>query len=206
MEPACGDMRERRGFFRINDDVVLTYHSLNREAYEKLENKASNNAVNSFNLKARFAALDQSLRPVMSRLRQHSEDLARCISAMDEKLEMLAEVLFHRDNDVESLPSQEVSLSAGGLSFHVQKALEPESILQVRMLLMPSGIGIEAYARVVYCRRVKEYEVGRFPYKVGVEFQHLREEDSDLIIRHVLCKEANERRRSQHEAVEQSGR
>lgn len=204
MEPACGDMRERRGFFRINDDVVLTYHLLDNETYEGLENKASNSEVNSFNLKARFAALDQSMRPVMSRLRQRSEDLAQCISAMDEKLEMLAEVLFRSDNDVENLPSQEVSLSAGGISFHVQKPVEPESILQLRMLLMPSGIGIEAYARVVYCRRVKEYEVGRFPYKVGVEFRHMREEDSDLIIRHVLCKEANERRRNQRETAEQA--
>jgi len=197
-ETSCAEaMKERRGFFRINDDVVLTYNLIDQETYRQLENKESNSEVNSFNLKARFAAIDQSLRPVMTRLRQRSEDLAMCVSAIDEKLEMLAEVLFRNSHDVEELPSHEVSLSAGGISFHVQKPVEPGSILQLRMLLLPSGIGIEAYARVVYCRRAKEYEVGQFPYKVGVEFQHMREEDSDLIIRHVLCKQANARRRNQ---------
>ncbi len=195
----CADVKERRGFFRINDDVVLTYHLIDEESYRQLENRESNSEVNSFNLKARFAAIDRSLRPVMTRLRQRSDDLAMCIGAIDEKLEMLADILFRTSHDMEELPSQEVSLSAGGISFHVQKPVEPESILQLRMLLLPSGIGIETYARVVYCRRVKEYEVGQFPYKVGVEFKHMREEDSDLIIRHVLCKEASARRRKQED-------
>lgn len=200
MEPVnCEDVRERRNFFRINDKVLLTYRLLDEETYQGLKNKASNNKVNSFNLKAHFAALDQSMRPVMSRLRQQSGDLALCISAMDQKLEMLAEVLFQTDNDVENLPSQEVNLSAGGICFQAQKPVQPESILQLRMLLMPSGVGIEAYARVVYCQRVKKQEVGRFPYKVGAEFRHMREEDKDLIIRHVLCKEARERRCSQEQ-------
>ena len=195
----CSGARERRGFFRINDDVVLTYHLIDDESYRQLEQKESNSEVSGFTLKARFAAIDQSLRPVMNRLQQHSEDLATCLNAIDEKLSMLAEALFTAENDVEDLPSQEVNLSAGGISFHVQKPVEPESILQLKMLLLPSRIGIVSYARVVYCQRVKGYEIGRFPYKVGVEFQHMREEDSDLIIRHMLCKEADARRHNQEQ-------
>ena len=200
LRPDCSDIKERRGFFRIDDDVLLTYQPISEESWANLENRTSNSRVNSFNLRAQFAALDQAIRPVRSRLRQHSEDLATCLEVMDSKLEMLAEVLFQADGSMDELPSREVNLSAGGISFHVQKPLEMNGILHLRLLLLPSRIGIETHGRVVYCRKVKEYEVGQFPWKVGVEFQEMRPEDMDLIIRHVLCKQADERRRRQGSA------
>jgi len=190
----CNEMRERRGFFRISDDVVLTYHLVDEEAYLEQENKESNNETNSFNIKAKFAAIDRSLRPVMARLKERSEDLAHYLQAINDKLDMLAEVLFLADNNVENLPSQEVNLSAGGMSFQVQSPIEAGKILKLRVLLPLTGIGIESFARVVYCRQEREPGSDPFPYRVGVEFKHMREEDSDLIIRHVLCKEAVLRR------------
>jgi len=195
--PVDNPCRERRGFFRIQDDLVLTYHQVPRKVYEALNDKRSNSTLSAFNLKARFVALDRALRPVVNRLREQSPDLAQYMEAMDEKLDMLAEVVFRQEVDLDDLPSQEVNLSAGGLSFQAQKCLNPGSILQVRLLLQPSGVGIESYARVVYCRPTSNQSSLRFPWRVGVEFLHLREEDSDLIARHVLCREADLRRRSE---------
>ncbi len=193
-EEGCPEARERRGFFRISDDLILTYQPVPREIYEARSDKSSNSEPSGFNLKARFAALDRALRPVMHRLEDGSPDLARCLQTINEKLDLLADVLFRREVDLRNLPSQEVNLSAGGMSFRVQRPLQPDTILQVRLLLEPSGIGIEAFARVVYCRQERRFDNPRYPWRVGVEFLHLREEDSDLIIRHVLCRDADRRR------------
>ena len=191
MHANCDEMKERRGFFRISDEVVMNFHLVEEEEYLGLKHNESNSEVNSFNLKARFAALDRSLRPILARVNEHSRELALYLSAINEKIDMLAEVLFHTDNNVNELPTQEVNLSAGGMSFQVQNPIETGRMLKLRFLLPHSGIGIESFARVVYCRQTGNDEEGAFPYRVGVEFKHMREEDSDLIIRHVLCREAH---------------
>jgi len=194
------DPNERRGYFRIEDDVLLSFQTVAPEVWEKLADKSSNSETNSFNLKAKFAAIDQAIKPVRCRLRQQSEDLAGCLEAIDQKLEMLAELLLRQENDLDNLPTRKVNLSAGGISFHVQKPVKSDDILRLRLLLLPSHIGIETYARVVYCVQVENFRVGRFPYKVGVEFCHLRESDTDLIIRHVLDKQTRERRAAHQRA------
>jgi len=195
METTCGENRERRGFFRIVDDVILTYRLVERAEYEQLPDKRSNRDTSAFNLKAKFAALDRSLRPILNRLEERSSDLACYLNMLNEKLDLLADILVTQEKDASNLPSQEVDLSAGGMSFQVQKPIEAGSILKLRMLLQPSGIGIETYAKVVYCKPDGKFRPGGFPYRIGVEFRHMRDEDSDLITRHVLCKEANLRRR-----------
>ncbi len=190
----CESLQERRSFFRVSDQVVLTYALVDKEEYQALPDKRSNSTTNGFNLKAKFMALDRAMRPLFRRLEERSEELAGCLEAMNEKLEMLAEVVLRHEVDLDNLPSREVNLSAGGLSFEVQRPIEPGQILRLRLLLEPSDIGIEAFARVVYCRPLQSTAERGFGYRVGVEFKHLREEDADLIIRHVLCKEADQRR------------
>ncbi len=192
----CEEMRERRGYFRICDDIALTYQVVDEETYLEERNKESNARTNSFNIKAKFTAMERSLRPVMARLKERSEDLAFYLEAVNDKLDMLAEVLFRSDGEAGNLPTQKVNLSAGGISFEVQEPLERGKLLKLRLLLPPTSVGIETFARVVYCREERTPESEPFPYRVGVEFMHMRDEDSDLISRHVLCKEAVLRRKS----------
>ncbi len=190
----CNSLQERRSFVRVSDQVVLTYVLVNREAYQALPDKRSNSTTNGFNLKAKFMALDRTMRPLFHRLEERQEELARCLEALNQKLEMLAEVALRHELDLDRLPLREVNISAGGLSFEARNPIEPGRILRLRLLLEPSGIGIETFARVVYCRPLQSALNRGLGYRVGVEFKHLREEDADLIIRHVLCREADLRR------------
>ena len=189
------EMRERRGHFRICDDIALTYHVVDEKDYLEEWKKESNSRTNSFNIKAKFAALERSLRPVLTRLKERSEDLALYLETINDKLDMLADALFQSDNEKNSLPTRQVNISAGGISFEIQKPIKPGKLLKLRLLLPPDGIGIETYARVVYCREERPPGTDPFPYRVGVEFLNMCVEDSDLITRHVLCKEALLRRK-----------
>lgn len=195
MEPDLDQMKERRSYFRIDDDIVLQYRLVSEEDIESSNDKASRRIANSFTIKARFAALEQKLRPVRNQLEQHSEELVTYLKTIDEKLDLLADIIFETGHDLINMPTQRVSLSAGGTSFYAQKPLELGALLQLWLLLPPSKTGIITYATVAYCKRSDEQWIGRYAYKIGVEFKYLREEDSDLIIRHVLNKEADERRR-----------
>ncbi len=191
--PPCPEGRERRGFVRIDDDLVLSCRRVD-PALAPVEIPPSNQDLNAFTLKARFVAMERELRPVLHRLKERSDDLGAYLESLEQRLEMLADVLLKQEPEACALPTREVNLSAGGLSYRSPCPLEAGDLLQLRLLLGASGIGIETWARVVYCTRLDPRRAGKLPYRIGVEFLNMREADSDLIIRHVLCREAEARR------------
>ena len=194
MEPSCNKSPERRSFLRISDQAILKYRKVtDLQALSGTDRPSAD--ISSFTIKARFFAINQKLRPARSKLEQQSRELAAYLNAIDEKLDLLADLAFETEHDLIDMPTREVSLSAGGTSFHAEKPLELGSLLELWLLLLPSHSGIVTYANVVYCKRNNDPEDGQYPYKIGVEFRNMREEDRDLIICHVLRKEADERRR-----------
>ncbi|WP_456378710.1 PilZ domain-containing protein [Thiolapillus sp.] len=194
MESKCKETTERRSFVRIDDKVILKYRKTNSLELQAGTESFSTNA-NSFTIKAQFAAIDQKNRQARSILEQHSTELANHLKAIDEKLDLLADIAFEMDHDLSKLSTQKVNLSAGGTSFLAQKPLELGTLLELWLLLLPSHTGIITYATVIYCKRSNDEGSKQYPYKIGVEFKNIREEDADLIACHVLKKEANERRR-----------
>ncbi|WP_456374413.1 PilZ domain-containing protein [Thiolapillus sp.] len=194
MEPSCHQISERRSFLRIADQVILKYRKVT-DLQSLPGTKRSSKDIGSFTIKARFFAIDQKLRPARAKLEQQSRELAAYLKAIDEKLDLLADLAFETEHDLIDMPTRQVSLSASGTSFHAEKPMEMGSLLELWLLLLPSHTGIVTYAKVVYCQRNEAAEDERYPYKIGVEFKNMREEDMDLIICHVLKKEARERRR-----------
>ncbi len=185
---------ERRSFVRIEDNVILKFRKASSLELQTGKGDLAAN-TNSFTIKAQFAAIDQKIRPVRNVLEQHSEELACYLKAMDQKLDLLADMAFQMDHDLSKLPAQKASLSAGGTSFLAQKPLELGTLLELWLLLLPSHTGIITYATVIYCKRTNDDDNKHYPYKIGVEFKNIREEDADLITCHVLKKEAGDRRK-----------
>ncbi len=185
---------ERRSFVRVEDNVILKFRKASSLEIQTGRGGLAAN-TNSFTIKARFAAIDQKIRPARSILAQHSEELACYLTAVDQKLDLLADMAFQMDHDLSKLSAQKASLSAGGISFLAQKPLELGTLLELWLLLLPSHTGIITYATVIYCKRINDGDNKDYPYKVGVKFKNIREEDADLIACHVLRKEADDRRK-----------
>lgn len=194
MEPSCDRNPERRNFLRITDQVILKYRKVTDLKTQPSTDRVST-AIGSFTIKAHFFAIDQKLRPARAKLEQQSRELSNCLQAIDEKLDLLADLVFETENNLIDIPTRQVSLSAGGTSFHAEKPLRPGTLLELWILLLPSHAGIITHANIVYCKHILAPEDKHYPYKIGVEFRNMREEDMDLIICHILRKEADERRR-----------
>ena len=195
MEAKRKEAVERRSFVRIDDDIILKYRKLGHLNLAALDEENLPSDSDSFTIKAKFSAINQQLLPVRRRLEQRSDDLATYLKSIDEKLELLADLAFQKDHDPRNQPTQKVSLSASGTSFLAQKPLELGTQLELWLLLLPSHTGIITLAKVVYCKRSEDNENSQYPYRVGVEFMDIHEEDADLIISHILKKEADGRRK-----------
>jgi hypothetical protein len=63
------------------------------------------------------------------------------------------------------------------------------------MLLFPSFTGLMIYGSVVDCRDASAADgVGDFRHLVRVEFTHIREQDRELLIRHLLRRQRSQLR------------
>jgi hypothetical protein len=86
------------------------------------------------------------------------------------------------DNNVNVKSCQNVNLSAAGLAFQQSEVLEIGQNLAIKLYLPGALAQICVYARVVNCKAV---DAGS-DYLIGVDFTHVREEDQELLIKHVV--------------------
>ena len=66
------------------------------------------------------------------------------------------------------------------------------------MVLFPSMIGILTISRVIHCERMDDGN-SQFPWQVAVEYEHLRETDRELLVRHIMAKETEQLRAQRSE-------
>jgi hypothetical protein len=87
-----------------------------------------------------------------------------------------------------------VSISEGGISFNHGKAIPIGSHLALKVVLMPQALGLLLRAQVVHCQTRKD---GQF--EIGTEFEALTDAQRQLLARHILQKQALERRQARGE-------
>ena len=192
VDPSLAD--ERRDFFRIEDHVVLNYR---RVPQGQLPQPLQHLEDNGFSLAATFAGISQRTRSLQQQVRQDSPATADYLKALEQKVDMLAQVLMLREMELDEQETREVNLSAGGMEFRTKEALEPGNWLEIKFVVFPDRLGILAGCRVVRCER--DTGCWQHPYRVAVEFTHIRESDRQLIVRHVLSRQSQRIRLGQRE-------
>ena len=71
------------------------------------------------------------------------------------------------------------------------------ALLEIRMLLFPSFTGLMIYGTVVETCQVKEAPdgvMGRYRHLARIEFTHIREQDREILIRHLLRRQSDQLR------------
>ncbi len=179
---------ERRNYLRMQDEVILRYRLL-----PTAEDGAAAccEQVDRFTLAAGFLARTQSLRPLWQSIHNQSPEIAKYLSALDEKLNQIAQLFMLQELEGEASPCREVNLGAGGLGFDSSQPLPVGAVLEVRMVLPASLLGLIALARVLRC---EPREGGT--YWTAVEFTEIREQDRDLLVRHLLNRQLEARRQA----------
>jgi hypothetical protein len=189
---------ERREYFRIADEIALDYRLLKDEEVDGLLERMRSRLVDRFTAASSFAATTRQMAHLIHKVQTQSPELARCLQAIDQKLNMIAQLFVSEQMALDDQPTREVSLSAGGVAFRAQHELRTDSLLELRMVLFPSMIGILTISRVIHCERMDDGN-SRFPWQVAVEYEHLRETDRELLVRHIMSKETEQLRAQRSE-------
>jgi hypothetical protein len=189
----------RRNFCRIDDEVLLSFRLLrDKESSGEMAADRPDASSDTFTLLSQVALQRENVRGLLRALRSESPRILRCISAIEERLELLESwVLLNRLAACSDQP-QTVRLSAGGMSFRTGSRLRADSLLALEIVLLPSLTGILSRGRVL--RSVRQLGGdGSLPYLTAIEFIDMKESTRDLITRHILAQEGRRRRRDRHE-------
>ena len=198
--------RDRRRFFRIDDAVRFAYRSLTPAELEAGVARLNDGLGGAFALMATLAAISQRMSVTLRRIEHQNADIAHYLRGLDQKIDTVARTLLVQGSDLASRSAEPVNLSAGGLALPVQEGLAPGTPVEIRLLLLPSLAGILAYGSVVECTATAEQS--GFPpgsRVMRIDFTHIRDEDRDLLIRHMLRRQGEHLRRQREAAEEDAG-
>jgi len=179
------DGQERRGFFRINDDVALTYRLVSGDAATKTLEDLGVNENGPATLMNELEKMNEVSRIHFRHVEKESPEVARYFSYIEEKINLLAHHIMMANDELFVESTQPVNISGSGVSFTADTELEIGSCLEVKFTLNPSMVRINTFSEVVSCK----LENGGF--RVAVVFKTLRDADRDMLIRHVVKKQMN---------------
>lgn len=186
------EIEEKRRYFRVNDTINLLHKVIDEKALNSLSH-VSNDVLSNCSLTTALDVLAQEARMLMPRLERRDPELFEYLKIMDTKINLIAQAVTSQNDRFSEHDTREVSLSATGLAFSNEIPIEKGELLELRMLLTSCMAVIVAYGRVVQCKDISQDNPQR-PFAICVEYINLKEDDRELLIRHVVKKQLQQLR------------
>ena len=179
---------DRRQFFRIDDAIQVSYSIVPDDQVKSRVEAFYHQANEPFSLASEIVSMRQESAVLMRKISVHSPDVAAYLASVDKRLEIMARALAAKGEVTADQPSKPCNISASGVALHVDEPVYVGTCLELKLLLMPSYIGVVVFGDVVACH--KEEGVEEAPYLMRVNFTHIRESDRDLLIKHVIHRQS----------------
>lgn len=188
---------DRRNFFRVDDTIRLSLARVPEDEFEERVERLDHDRAGNFTVMSSLAAITAQMTIGLRRIENRDPDLAAYLRAIDQKIEVIGRAFIAEESDEIAKHAVPVNLSAGGMCVGSHEAFAPGSHVEIRMLLFPSFTGLMIYGTVIDSAVPKVddgQEVQRFEQLVRVEFTHIREQDRELLIRHLLRRQSDQLR------------
>lgn len=188
---------ERREYFRIRDQVILDYRRIDSAQAAFIAEEIHRDLPDRFTVASRFEAGSRVMTRLTHTFAGQMPDLAHYLRHMDDKLNHLARLFVMDEINVQDRTPEFVTLSGGGISFGVDKEYKVGDLFELRIVLLPSFIGILSVGSVVHCDSLKGTQ-GAGPWNLAIEYRDIREPDRDLLVKHIMNRETEELRRQRY--------
>lgn len=185
---------ERRRYFRINDDINLFYKVITDHSLIKTSHLNSD-ILSNCSLSTALDLMTQEAKLTLHRIDQNEPEIAKYLAMLNSKIDLLAQALKSLGADSTEYQTRTVSLSASGVAFDCEEALNIGDMLEIKMVLSSLTAVIVTYAKVVYCKINPENNADRLPYVIGVDYVNLQEQEQELMIKHMIKKQMQQIRK-----------
>ncbi len=176
---------ERREYFRIDDDIYMEYTVISENEFNNAPDflKELNNS--SFSLSADFATLNNSIHPLLNNIKQIHPDVGEYLEFINQKIDSLNQLLLIKETGFDESKVIRANLSASGISFPSQDQFTVDQFIKIELVLLPEKVGILIFGRIVAIKDIRDCE----DKSICIQFEHIRPEDRELMIKHNLNKQ-----------------
>jgi c-di-GMP-binding flagellar brake protein YcgR len=175
---------ERRRYFRLDDTMNLHVRCLDAAAHE-WPSYVTSDVLSNCTLSSALELVSQEAHTLMARLEKGAPELADYFKIVETQLGLVAQAIANLHPTVNQIDTRPVTISAAGLAFRHESALSPGQWLEMRMFLSSSMVVMGVMGRVIHARPVDDDNRAQ-PFSIGVEYHLLRDDDRELLIKHVL--------------------
>lgn len=189
-ETAVATGAERREYFRVEDQLILRYREVPRDAVgdSPPERHFDNSEV--FELLRELRHIDHEHNNVLRTLAEQNRELGLYLKNVNRKIELVANALASLDQLQQGQTPQSVSISESGLAFVTDPHLTVGTTLALELILLPQHTGLALYGEVVMNRDEPSAQS-------VVAFLRLRESDRQILAKHILQVQIAAKRQSQ---------
>lgn len=186
---------DRRSYFRIDDTVRMSLRRVPPEELEARLERLEHDLAGNFTVLSSLTAITAQMTAGLRRIENRDPDLAAYLRAIDQKIEVIGRAFIAAEPELVAEAAMPVNLSAGGMCAGVEEHYESGTDIEIRMLLFPSFTGLMIYGNVVECSPARvDHPSDRYQHLARIEFTHIREQDRELLIRHLLRRQSDQLR------------
>lgn len=177
----------RRNFFRVRTMAQIEYHAVRSAQDDDLSVRPV-----FYELLTELQKIDIECQRALGGLHDMSDQNRQIISLFklqSRKIDLIAKTLALTEDKLDEGRLTEISLSEGGLAFQVAGMYQPGDRLAIKVTFLPGYITMILHAEII---DVQQEDDG---YWLRTSFVDLDEGQRQLIARHILKMQQNERRR-----------
>jgi hypothetical protein len=179
---------DKRNFFRVRDEVNLSYFMIEEEQIKKAP-QSSTNLLDSCSLSSALALISQESTVIYRKLEKLHTDFADYLRLLEMKIDLIGQAVVEiRKNDVTSNKTRHANISLSGIGFECDEPLDAGQYLEVKMLLVHSTIIIVTFVKVIHCSTNPD-SLSTYAYIIGAEYVGLKEAESDVLSQHIAKKQ-----------------
>jgi len=188
--------KEKRRYFKIEDEMILSCQLLETPEKAKLLEKFERGQVDYPDATGLFLSMESDLYDLVQNLSPRQPEIATAIRLLNRKINLVAkgapvtgvkQTLLDKDPEL-------VNISACGVVFSSKELMNLGQDVQIELVLLPEEIYILSYGVVVGCEKGtlplgKSTVASTHPYCVSVDFMVIRQEDTERLIQHIMRRE-----------------
>lgn len=180
---------DRRHFFRITDSVNLSYRLVD-EQQTKQSLQAKSSLLENCSLSSALELIAEESAVLHQKLEKLHSDFADYLKLLDIKIDLIAQAVLalSPNEEVSANETRNANVSVSGIGFESSEMLSVGQFLEIKMLLVHSTIVIVTYAKIIHCEKNPDSQ-SPYPYFIGVNYVNMRENDGDILSKHVAKKQ-----------------
>lgn len=185
--------QDSRRSFRVSESVYLKYEKLTEDEFQEGIERRKLRLGGDDGAQAKLVDIEARLSEAMFLLNGEHSQMGRCITLMNDKLNVAIDQLPSLRESKASLariPPQTCDVSADGLVFSSAEQMQIGDKLSLTFLLSSDNRFVETFGKVVRLADPPDASSPEFVYGIAVEFVNMPATQREILIQHMFSRES----------------